>query len=213
MPSSGQIEVASFGIFIISVILHEISHGAVALLRGDDTAKRAGRLTLNPIAHLDPIGSVLVPGVLLLSHTGVVFGWARPVPVNVSRMRSPRNDAVLTGLAGPATNVVLVVLSLVAIRAFHPEVNGWACDLLIYTGLINLWLAIFNMLPIPPLDGSSLVERLIPDRRWREYLVLRQYSMPAVFLLVIIGYESGATGHAFTWLYSHWVQLAGYQVA
>ncbi|HLK44876.1 MAG TPA: site-2 protease family protein [Acidimicrobiales bacterium] len=213
MPSSGQIEVASFGIFIVSVILHEISHGAVALLRGDDTAKRAGRLTLNPIAHLDPIGSVLVPGVLLLSHTGVVFGWARPVPVNVSRMRSPRNDAVLTALAGPATNVVLVVVSLVVIRAVHPEVNGWACLLLIYAGLINLWLGIFNMLPVPPLDGSSLVERLVPDRRWREYLVLRQYSMPAVFLLVIIGYESGATSHAFNWLYVHWVQLAGYHVA
>ena len=124
-----------------SIILHEISHGWSALALGDDTAKRAGRLSLNPLVHIDPVGSMLLPGLLLISATGVLFGWAKPVPVNISRLRHPRNDAVLTSLAGPAMNLVLVAIALVALRELSPAESFWPFNLLVYfAGLINLLL-------------------------------------------------------------------------
>jgi Zn-dependent protease len=209
ISSSARLEIAVFAIFIVSVIFHEVSHGWCALALGDDTAKRAHRLTLNPIAHIDPIGSIVVPGILLLSHTGIVFGWAKPVPVDVSRLRHPRNDAVLTGLAGPAMNLVLVIVADVALHALHP-VTYWPVELLLYAGLINLWLAMFNLIPIPPLDGSAVIERLVPQRYYHQYLSLRPYTMLLVFGVVIIGDTSGAFANVFNSIAAHWQNAAGY---
>jgi Zn-dependent protease len=209
MPTVTEQKLILYGLLIASVILHEISHGVVALARGDDTAKRAGRLTLNPVPHIDPFGSIIVPGLLLISHAGFLFGWAKPVPVNIGRLKSPRNDAVLTSLAGPGLNLVIVAICYVLLREIHPE-SFWPAFLLFELGLLNLMLALFNLIPVPPLDGSSVVERFLPRKWWGPYLAIRPYTLLIVFGLVIIGQESGAYAHAFNSLDNWWANTTGY---
>ena len=169
-----------FAVLVPSVILHEVSHGAVALLFGDDTAKRAGRLTLNPIPHVDPVWTLLIPGLLVLASLPVI-GMARPVPVNPRRMRSPRNQSMFTSLAGPATNIALAGIAAVAFRVFEPR--GIALQAVLAFGIVNVVLAVFNLIPIPPLDGSSVIERFVPNRHLVTYFKLRQYA-PVIFLVV-----------------------------
>lgn len=184
-------DVIFFCVLIPSVILHEIAHGMVALAFGDDTAKRAGRLTLNPLRHVTPFGTIIVPAITILSGLGF-FGWAKPVPVNVSRLRSPRNDGFLVALAGPFTNVVLaVVLGVIFYFAYAagrvgPVPTTLGARILFYASVINLWVACFNMIPIPPLDGSALVERLLPAGWWAGYLRIRPYGMVVIFGALIL---------------------------
>jgi Zn-dependent protease len=184
-----------------SVILHEVAHGAVANLFGDDTAKRAGRLTLNPIRHVDPFGTLILPLMLSLSGVGA-FGYAKPVPVNLSRLRNPRRHALLVSLAGPATNLALVVVATFLLRgvfagdldlafsiarfrgAFSVDDLAFAARFTFLLGFVNVLLAVFNLLPIPPLDGSALVERAMPERWWPAWLRLRPYGMAIVLLVV-----------------------------
>ena len=190
-------------VFIPAVMLHEVSHGVVALWCGDDTAKRAGRLTLNPLKHIDPFGSIVVPVVLALTGAPV-FGWAKPVPVSINRLRHPRNDSVLVSFAGPATNVILAAIAgLVLHEVLHvwalpiqscgaflcyAPVSQWALfeQILFYFGIVNVVLAVFNMLPIPPLDGSALVERLLPVSALPAYYRMRMGFMVVVLLLVFL---------------------------
>jgi Zn-dependent protease len=172
-------------VIVPSIILHEVAHGVAALQFGDDTAKRAGRLTLNPLPHIDPFGTVLLPALLVFT-TGAAFGYAKPVPVNPSRMRRPRDHGLLVSLAGPATNIVLALLAAVALRQFGDTGNPAVVDFVLRFGAINVILAAFNLLPIPPLDGSALVERVLPRRmlpRWRQ---IRQYSMALLLLVVLL---------------------------
>lgn len=178
-----------------SVILHEVAHGWVALAFGDDTAKRAGRLTLNPIAHIDPFGSIILP--LLLAVTGAPpFGWAKPVPVNPSRLRSPRNQGLLVSLAGPATNIVLAVIAAVVLRRVVGLTgNSWPTRIVFSFGYLNVILAAFNLIPLPPLDGSALIERVLPRAWWPRWAQLRQYSM-GILLLVILVLPSFTRGHS-----------------
>jgi Zn-dependent protease len=156
----------------ISIILHEIAHGWVAYKLGDPTAKLAGRLTLNPLAHIDPVGTVLVPGVLLLfalltKAPLILFGWARPVPINPLYFRRPYRDLMLVGLAGPLLNLSLTGLAL---AAWHPlSQSGLALPelLILFLAaliLINLILAFYNLIPIPPLDGSRVLAYFLPPR-------------------------------------------------
>jgi Zn-dependent protease len=177
-----------------SVILHEVSHGAVALLFGDDTAKRAGRLTLNPVRHIDPLGTVLLPAMLVLAGAPP-FGYAKPVPVNPRRLRNPRDHGLLVSLVGPGVNIAIAVAAAVALRLLGGHAGTFGLytsfgDLpllqrvLFLLGYINVVLAAFNLIPIPPLDGSAVVERLLPARWWPGYLRLRQYSM--VILIVVV---------------------------
>jgi Zn-dependent protease len=188
-----RVDVVLFCTIIPSIILHEVAHGWVALAFGDDTAKRAGRLTLNPLAHVDIVGTIIVPVLMIWSGVGF-FGWAKPVPVNVSKLRSPRNHGVLVSLAGPAVNATLCVLSAVLFHLFG-GLNALAADpsgplwvlILVYLGLVNLWLFVFNMLPIPPLDGSVLIERMLPGSWWPHYLQLRRYALPVVLVVVVLG--------------------------
>jgi Zn-dependent protease len=198
-------DVIFFALLIPSVILHEVSHGAAALAFGDDTAKRAGRLTLNPLAHIDPFGTIILPALLVLT-TGSAFGYAKPVPVSPRRMRSPRNHGLLTSLAGPATNIVLALLMVVVLqtvlsdryRVIGDSILGDGSVVLkavIAAGLVNVILAAFNLIPIPPLDGSAVVERILPARLWPAYLRFRQYSM--LFLLVIIFWSGGVLNKVF----------------
>ncbi|CAN5851462.1 site-2 protease family protein [soil metagenome] len=172
-------------VLVPSVILHEVAHGVAALRFGDDTAQRAGRLTLNPIAHIDPFGTVILPALLVFT-TGAAFGYAKPVPVNPSRMRRPRDHGLLVSLAGPATNIVLALATIVALRALLPTGNDFVLETLFRFGLINVILAAFNLLPIPPLDGSAVVERVLPRRLLPQWRKVRQYSMPVLLLIVLV---------------------------
>lgn len=181
----------TLAVLIPSVVLHEVSHGVVALWFGDPTAREAGRLTLNPAPHIDPLGSVILPAFLALSGAGA-FGWAKPVPVNRSRMRSPRDNGLLVSLAGPATNIVLAVLAGLALRWFVDPARlglgsgGWTVRILVAVGVINVILAAFNLIPLPPLDGSAVVERALPVRWLGSWRRLRRYSMIAVLLVVFV---------------------------
>lgn len=210
MLTSRSFELAEIGVLIVSVMLHEVSHGWAALALGDDTAKRARRLTLNPLDHIDPVGSILVPGFLILVHAGFVWGWAKPVPVNVNRLRHPRNDAVWTGLAGPAMNLVLVGLTIAALRLWHPQLFTWTFSLLFVAALLNVALAFFNLLPIPPLDGSAVLERMIPSRHIGQYYALRPYTLGLVFVAVVVLQESGLYVHAFDWVFDRLASATGY---
>lgn len=182
----------SIAVIIFSLVLHELAHATVALWCGDDTAKRAGRISLNPARHLDPFGSVLLPLILAASSFGV-FGYAKPVPISPRRMRSPRNHALIVALAGPAMNLALAMTALVALRVVTPDVRflGWSqmglgTKVLWLLGITNLLLAVFNLLPLPPLDGAAILERFIP-RPWHAgYLRVRQYAMPALLLVVLL---------------------------
>ncbi len=209
-------EVIIFCVIVPSIILHEVSHGWVANAFGDDTAKRAGRLNLNPVVHVDPVGTLIVPALLSLTSAGV-FGWAKPVPVNVSRLRSPRNQGVLVSLAGPATNAVIAaIMAVVFIEVIRPGLPpfGFPTDaqVVFYAGLVNVWLCIFNLIPIPPLDGSVLLERLLPSRYWPTYLRFRQYTMPILMVLVLINfwlYPHGPITWLFNRVFNWWATLLG----
>ena len=169
-----------------SIILHEVSHGWVAYKFGDPTAKEQGRLTLNPISHLDPLGSIVIPAVLVALHQPP-FGWARPVPVNVGRLRHPRSESVWVSLAGPAVNIILSAIGL-AMCAFAFHVNNSQTLFMagIYLGLPNLTLAVFNLLPIPPLDGSALVERFVPTKKLPGYYAFRSRALPLLFIFIML---------------------------
>ena len=178
-----RFDVIFFAVLIPSIILHEVSHGWVALMFGDDTAKRAGRLTLNPLAHVDPFGTIILPALLILT-TGRAFGYAKPVPVNPRQLRHPRNEGLLVSLAGPAVNIVLAVAAASGLHSVHRA--GTVRDVIFELGIGNVFLAAFNLIPIPPLDGSAVVERLLPRAWWPKYLQLRQYSFGLLLLIVLL---------------------------
>jgi len=143
--------------FLLGIVLHEVAHGYVAYRLGDDTAKRAGRLTLSPIAHLDPVGTIFF---VLSSLAGFGFGWAKPVPVMVERLRNPRRDEVLVTLAGPAANLLQALAWALVLRFVLPSGSAALALICIWGIAINVLLMIFNLLPIPPLDGSRVALRL-----------------------------------------------------
>ena len=183
-----------FVCLVVAVILHEISHGVVALWFGDDTAKRAGRLTLNPIPHIDPFGSLVLPALGALSGLPVI-GFAKPVPVNPARLRRPRRDLVFVSLAGPLTNFLLCMVFAVVARwmvdqgrgiggTFDNATGDVLLEIVFYFSLINLLLGLFNLLPIPPLDGSALVERVLPPSWLPRWYRFRPYGILLLFALV-----------------------------
>lgn len=209
--SLGENQIIFFAVLIPSIIVHEVSHGVVALWFGDDTAKRAGRLTLNPIAHVDPFGTIILPAILILT-TGSAFGYARPVPVSPSRMRDPRNHSLLTSLAGPGVNIVFAIASALVIRFFIIEQFDQGirfapmyAKVVFDFGLVNVILAAFNLIPIPPLDGSAVIERVLPARLWPSYLKIRQYSM--LLLFVLIFWVDGALDRVFDPAIELWFDL------
>ena len=191
-----KITVIYFLAFIPAVILHEISHGYVALKCGDTTARDQGRLSLNPLVHIDPIGTLVMPIILALAHAPI-FGYAKPVPVNLSRLRNLRNQSFYVSLAGPITNFGLSamawVVSLISLQ-FHADPNSdWFLFILIF-GLVNLSLAVFNLLPIPPLDGSALIERIIPRKHLGTYFHYRARALPFAFIFIIVLFRFTSVG-------------------
>lgn len=172
---------------LLAVTLHEVAHGWMARELGDDTADRLGRLSFNPLKHVDPIGTVLVPGVLYVL-AGIVFGWAKPVPVNWDKLRNPRRDMALVAVAGPLANVVM----LLAWAAVAKLGLSYGQDYFVTTGLagimINAVLIALNLLPVPPLDGSRVVSALLPHDLALQYGRIEPYGL--IILLILIG--SGA---------------------
>ena len=183
---------------IIAIVFHEVAHGWVALALGDPTAKNAHRLTLNPVRHVDPVGTLVVPGALALAGAPV-FGWAKPVPVRQDRLSNPRFGMMAVGAAGPITNFLLAALGAIALGLFAPEVAvsrepGLLVQGLFYFVLINVFLAIFNLLPIPPFDGSHIMEGLLPPSLARKYRQLRPYGMVLFFGLVALTWFAPGLG-------------------
>lgn len=176
-------------VLLFSVIIHEIAHGFVALLLGDTTAKREGRLTLNPIKHLDPIGSVVVPLLLLLMNSGIVFGWAKPVPINPYNFKDQKYGQAKVALAGPAVNFLIAIIFGIIIRFIPEQANLFYQNLLTTFGFIiwiNLLLGVFNLVPIPPLDGSHILFTFLPNSSQRIKIFFNRYGL--FFLLVFIFY-------------------------
>jgi len=196
---------------LVCIIPHEVAHGYVAWRLGDPTAKLSGRLSLNPIRHLDPIGSVLLPVALLLLRRfagfPIVFGWAKPVPINPNYFRNPWRGMLWVGLAGPATNV-LIALATAGIGRALIALGLTARWLLYFLGLIvllSLVLALFNLIPVPPLDGSRVLAYFLPPRMRLQLVRLEQVGIVIVVVLLIIG----ALELVFQGAYSLWLQLVG----
>jgi len=204
-----------FLILIPTIIVHEVSHGVVALWFGDTTARDAKRLSLNPLRHIDPIGTVVVP-VLLILTTGIAFGWAKPVPVNINRLRHPRNQEIWVSLAGPAVNILIALAmgfilhltgnaAVLSISAFQswPLVD----QILMLAGFTNIVIATFNLLPIPPLDGSVLLERLLPASALPTYYRFRSFSL--ILVLAVVFLAPNALNSLFAHAVSIWESVVG----
>lgn len=187
-----QAEVLALGVLILlfSVILHEVMHGWAALQFGDHTAERAGRLTLNPLPHIDPIGTILVPAILILppillgGAPGFIIGWAKPVPVNPLNFRDLRRGELVVSAAGVLINFSLAVVAALIFHLTQAAANLPIQSLLAFTVQINLILAIFNSLPIPPLDGSKIVMSFLPPKLAASYAQLERYGLLILLFLL-----------------------------
>ena len=177
---------------VLSVMIHEVAHGWVALRCGDPTARDAGRLSLNPVRHIDLVGTIILPMILALSGSGVMFGWAKPVPVNIGRCRNPRQAFWMTAIAGPLSNLLQALFGTALIWAMvllSRKGGGSTAGELMFSFLIayvvtNLVLMTFNLVPIPPLDGSKVVAMLLPHRLAIPYLQIGGYGFILIFLLL-----------------------------
>lgn len=196
----------TLSILIFSAILHEVAHGFVAYRLGDPTAKIMGRLTLNPVSHIDPVMSILLPLILILSGSPVIFGAAKPVPVDPFNLREGRKDMALVALAGPLTNILLAILASILLNltgqtAFAP--------LLYITATLNLLLAIFNLLPIPPLDGSKVFSLILPEKEANAYLSLGSIGIFIIFFLLLFPIGGFSLGRFIFGLLNSAQQLIG----
>lgn len=191
MSETLQLALILLPCLIVAIVFHEVAHGWAALALGDPTAQEARRLTLNPIRHVDPVGTIILPGFLAMVGAPV-FGWAKPVPISPRRLRNPRIDNVLVALAGPLMNLFMSALATVALGAFvawQGEVPTEGLARFVFTNLfhflmINIFLCIFNLLPIPPFDGSHVVEGLLPRPLAIRYAQLGRYSLLVMVLLI-----------------------------
>jgi Zn-dependent protease len=181
---------------IFAVTFHEAAHGFVAYRFGDDTAARAGRMTLNPLSHIDPVGTVLLPALLFMA-SGFLFGYAKPVPVNFGRLHHPRRDMVWVALAGPAMNVLLAIISSLLFYAVDWIPSGgtqWAAANLVHSLQLNAVLCVFNMLPFPPLDGGRVAVGILPGFLARPLARVEPYGMMILMLIFIVSYLGASSG-------------------
>jgi Zn-dependent protease len=182
---------------ILAVTFHEAAHGFVALYFGDQTAKNAGRVTLNPFKHVDLFGTILLPLLLIALNAGFIFGYAKPVPVNFAALRNPRWNMLWVAAAGPGMNMALAFVSAVSLYgagAIDGENAALIGNLLLFSIQLNVMLAIFNMLPLPPLDGSKVLAAFLPESLMRPYLNLGRYGMTVLLLLLIVAPMLSARG-------------------
>lgn len=178
--------IIAIAVLLFSVIVHEVAHGFVAYKRGDTTARDLGRLTLNPVYHIDIVGSIILP-LCLMMVGGPIFGWAKPVPINILRLKNIKRDVLYVSLAGVTANLILAVIAgilMVLIRNFAPQLSVFASMYIIlqYVIVINVVLLVFNLIPIPPLDGSRVVLFLLPRELAQKYARIERYG----FLIILI---------------------------
>ena len=177
---------------LFAITAHEVAHGWVAMRLGDKTAMMLGRLTLNPIKHIDPVGTLLVPG-LMLAFGGFIFGWAKPVPVNWGNLGKPKRDMALVAIAGPLANLIMALLwaGIMKLSLLLPESLSMATQPLLYMGAagitVNLILMVLNLLPLPPLDGSRILSSLLPDKLSWHYNQLENYGLLILLVLLASG--------------------------
>ncbi|MEN9717341.1 MAG: hypothetical protein RIQ99_219 [Pseudomonadota bacterium] len=211
---------------ILAIVFHEIAHGWTARALGDPTAAELNRLSLNPLRHVDPFGTIILPGLLKLIGAPV-FGWAKPVPVNALRLRNPRRDMMFVGAAGPAMNLLMALLGAVLLGLLLRPYGGMGADPSVLVSfiaanllnflLINVFLALFNLIPLPPFDGSHIVEGLLPNDAARAYHRLRPLGFPLMLGLLVLlpslvpGFDivGKFVFPPVQWLTGHYLALAG----
>ena len=191
---------------LIAITFHEAAHAYAAWKLGDDTAHRLGRVTFNPLKHVDLFGTILLPALLFLTKAPFLFGWAKPVPVAFGRLGHPRRDMAIVAIAGPLTNMLLALASAALLRIVWllPEaIAPWLVQTLYQSILLNLVLAIFNMFPLPPLDGSRVALSLLPNALARPFAKLERFGflvlLGIIFLLPMLGRQIGADLNLFRW--------------
>ena len=191
---------------LISITFHEAAHGYVANLLGDDTAKKLGRVTLNPFKHIDRFGTIFLPLLLIIVKSPFIFGWAKPVPVKFQRLNNPLQDMVLVAIAGPVSNILLAIVAAAILSSIHNfglSYNSWLVDSLVNFVFINIILAVFNMIPIPPLDGGRVAVGLLPKYFSYQLAKLERYGLliiiGALFILPLIGKQIGIPLEPIHW--------------
>ncbi len=180
----------TIAVVVLSITTHEAAHGFVADRFGDPTARRLGRLTLNPIPHIDPFFTILLPAILILSGSGIIIGGAKPVPVNVTQLRHPRRDWAMVGAAGPLSNL-LIAVSLAAVLSLATHTGLWTSassgsEIVVIGIFVNVLLAVFNLIPIPPLDGSRVVQYFLAPDALRVYVSLERFGLLIILAVVFL---------------------------
>ncbi len=171
-------------LLLVSMAAHELAHGWVAYRLGDPTAKSRGRLSINPLRHLDPLGTAMF--VITYLFSGFMFGWAKPVPVSPYYFKNRQRGMAVVGAAGPVTNFVLAIVFILILNAIHPAVNGWTFDVFFLAFQVNVVLGLFNLIPIPPLDGSRILGAFLPRDAYQKWVAVDRYGMFIVLGVMII---------------------------
>lgn len=198
---------------LFAITVHEVAHGWVAKRCGDNTAWILGRLTLNPIKHIDPVGTILIPAILLIASSGFIFGWAKPVPVNIRNLRNPKRDIALVAIAGPLSNLIMAIAWAMVARIGVSIENEAVSLPLIYMGIagisINLVLALVNLIPIPPLDGSRVVAGILPSRWAWYYHKIERFGFVILIILLTTGGLTYILGYPLYALQNMFFEIAG----